>query len=699
MLLTIGMIVKNEEKFLERCLTAIKPILENVDCELIITDTGSTDKTVEIARKFTDNILHFDWCDDFSAARNFGLEKARGQWFMYLDGDDIFESCDNIINFFNSGEYKNYNSASYIGKNLLDTDGFYANNKQPRMTRIFPETRFKNEIHEVFNTYLAPKKDLNDVAVHYGYLYEDLSKAKVKHERNKKLLLKRLEKEKDTSAFVYVQLCENEDNSLDGDSLKYIEEGIEVSKKLKDISIIPLLIHKARLYQVNFKYSEAIEACNEYFELDKTFRPGVLTADMEILAVKSFSLYKQTEYQEAVEAYKTLFNLYELYRNGQLNTSDADIILIEGMSDRNLVYHISTYLKCLIETEQFQEAYKFISGFSFENIDEKSNITALIDNELNIAEKLDYKNINDYVKSLNDLGKETFATAISRRIYYSDDRDRIIEALRELGKNISYCADLCRMHEDNFSNNISLDQLKQYSESLGLEHHADIIMIAMEKQYDIAELLPSDNEELKKIVWDGYRHYYGFHKAAENYDTDSVTDRASLPVIVKFYEYCMQCTDDFKSPKPNVFVTVNANVLLEKFGEAGRRFSGEAMEDLADNLKGAVIMCDIIDLRRRREYKECISRLKEIISVYEPVAKYVSEYSNAVITEYNDYIESDNKSCEMDKLSVMIKQNIRNYISSGNVAAAQKTLFEYKAIVPDDAEIKDLQKMIEEVTQ
>ena len=79
MVLSIGMIVKNEEKYLERCLNGIKPILDNVDSELIITDTGSTDNTIEIAKKFTDKVFCFDWCDDFAAARNFGLKEAKGE--------------------------------------------------------------------------------------------------------------------------------------------------------------------------------------------------------------------------------------------------------------------------------------------------------------------------------------------------------------------------------------------------------------------------------------------------------------------------------------------------------------------------------------------------------------------------------------------------------------------------------------------
>ncbi|MBQ8841096.1 MAG: glycosyltransferase, partial [Ruminiclostridium sp.] len=89
MLLTIGMIVKNEEKYLEQCLNGIKPILEQVDSELIIADTGSTDRTVEIAKKFTDNVFYFEWIKDFSAARNSTLEKAKGEWFMFVDGDEV----------------------------------------------------------------------------------------------------------------------------------------------------------------------------------------------------------------------------------------------------------------------------------------------------------------------------------------------------------------------------------------------------------------------------------------------------------------------------------------------------------------------------------------------------------------------------------------------------------------------------------
>lgn len=77
------MIVKNEARNLAHCLGSIQTIAD----EIIIVDTGSTDQTRTIASEFTDKIHHFEWCDDFSAARNFGLTKAKGDWILIIDAD------------------------------------------------------------------------------------------------------------------------------------------------------------------------------------------------------------------------------------------------------------------------------------------------------------------------------------------------------------------------------------------------------------------------------------------------------------------------------------------------------------------------------------------------------------------------------------------------------------------------------------
>lgn len=89
------MIVKNEEETLERCLSSFNGLFD----EIIIVDTGSQDKTKDIAKKFTNKIYDFKWCDDFSKARNFGISKSTCDYFMWLDADDIItkENLEKMI--------------------------------------------------------------------------------------------------------------------------------------------------------------------------------------------------------------------------------------------------------------------------------------------------------------------------------------------------------------------------------------------------------------------------------------------------------------------------------------------------------------------------------------------------------------------------------------------------------------------------
>lgn len=88
--ISLCMIVKNEEDVLARCLDSIRDLVE----EIVIVDTGSEDRTKEIARKYTQKVYDFPWRDDFAAARNFSFSKAAMQYCMWLDADDVVEPED-----------------------------------------------------------------------------------------------------------------------------------------------------------------------------------------------------------------------------------------------------------------------------------------------------------------------------------------------------------------------------------------------------------------------------------------------------------------------------------------------------------------------------------------------------------------------------------------------------------------------------
>ncbi|TVX96100.1 tetratricopeptide repeat-containing glycosyltransferase family 2 protein [Cohnella terricola] len=89
-LISLCMIVRDEEKLLSRCLESVQSLVD----EIIIVDTGSVDRTKEIALRYTDRVYDFEWTNDFSAARNESIRYATGKWILVLDADEYVQKLD-----------------------------------------------------------------------------------------------------------------------------------------------------------------------------------------------------------------------------------------------------------------------------------------------------------------------------------------------------------------------------------------------------------------------------------------------------------------------------------------------------------------------------------------------------------------------------------------------------------------------------
>ncbi|WP_254438492.1 glycosyltransferase family 2 protein [Paenibacillus sp. DCT19] len=83
--ISLCMIVKNEERTLARCLDSVSGIVD----EIIIVDTGSSDRTMDVAAQYTDQVYTYEWQDDFAAARNYSFEQATQEYILWLDADDV----------------------------------------------------------------------------------------------------------------------------------------------------------------------------------------------------------------------------------------------------------------------------------------------------------------------------------------------------------------------------------------------------------------------------------------------------------------------------------------------------------------------------------------------------------------------------------------------------------------------------------
>lgn len=210
------MIVKNEEKYLPECLESVKDIVD----EIVVVDTGSSDRTIEIAKEYGAKIFHFDWINDFSAARNFALRNSSGDWILYLDADERLES--NSINELKKISQSKNKCAYFCTVKSLDR--IEGRDNSMRYIRLFPNdsrVEFRGKVHEQItyslteNNYKIFQSSVSILHVGYNVTKEEKKK---KAERNLILLLQEYSKSK-TAYFAY-QLANTYNVLEDYDSAK-----------------------------------------------------------------------------------------------------------------------------------------------------------------------------------------------------------------------------------------------------------------------------------------------------------------------------------------------------------------------------------------------------------------------------------------------------------------------------------------------
>lgn len=198
-MLSIGMIVKNEEQKLEKCLKALQPLRDAVPCELVIADTGSTDGTRAIAEQYADLVFDFPWVNDFSAARNAVMDKCTGLWYLTVDADEYLDrDVSELVSFFSSPD-KDKADAGYIKIRNYNTADMLPGDCNEflvcRMVRIESGIRYTGTIHESLQA--SSEKVIRffskTILHHDGYAWKTEADAQAKMQRNLQLLEKALE--------------------------------------------------------------------------------------------------------------------------------------------------------------------------------------------------------------------------------------------------------------------------------------------------------------------------------------------------------------------------------------------------------------------------------------------------------------------------------------------------------------------------
>lgn len=293
-MLTLCMIVKNEENNLKKCLLNIYPFID----EIIIVDTGSTDNTKLIAAQYTDKIYDYIWCNDFSKARNFSISKASNDWVLILDADEIIDLFDreSVSKFINSMNDK-------IGRieriNVMEKSTGI-NRQQEKINRVFNRRYYHYEglIHEQIvsvDNCLIKTKDIDIRVEHFGYTSQELSRTN-KLARNINLLNEAIESNPN-DPYLYYQLGKS----------------YYVSKEYKKASEF---FEKALSYKIDYKLEFVVDLIETY----------------------GYSLINASKYNEALKLKK-----YEEYYN------NADFYFLMGhiyMNNSKFELAVEKFLKC-----------------------------------------------------------------------------------------------------------------------------------------------------------------------------------------------------------------------------------------------------------------------------------------------------------------------------------------------------------------
>ncbi len=334
------MIVKNEEHNIEKALSWGKGIVS----EQIVVDTGSTDRTVEIAERMGAKVYYFEWIDDFAAAKNYAISKAKYEWIALLDADEYFseEDAKKVLYYVRKLQDKKYDAIISSWIHLNDAGEVTAVGTQSRVFRNRPGVGYIGRIHEYimstdgseFN-FVDATNELSIYHTGYGKIGHE---KKVSSGRNIKIIQKELKENPDS----YRMLGYLGDEYYSANDLEKAEEAFR-----KSISLMPDTVEVADPIRTAMTFTKLLEIL--YAKIDtpedifmEIYEKGVRRlpqeADLDYYAGKYF--VRHNNWKEAEKHLKLSLEKLEKY---------------------------GTAFKSMFVSGDIRQAYEMLAGCCFNN--------------------------------------------------------------------------------------------------------------------------------------------------------------------------------------------------------------------------------------------------------------------------------------------------------------------------------------------
>ncbi len=705
MKLTIGMIVKNEAAHLRKCLECLQPVLEQVDSELIIVDTGSTDNTAEIAAEFTPHVLHVEWKNNFAAARNATLKAAQGEWYMYLDADECFQSVDDIIRFFNSGEYKQYNCASHYIKNYTD-DSTFTVMVALRLFKRTKHTQFTGIIHEYIPG-IEPQKYLEDTSEHTGYLYEDNSEKKAaKHKRNIDLLLLQLEQNpRDLRALAHT-VKQFESQYDEEKTEEYINRGLEmVRNKPQDFHFHFFHKHAASLYSRLNDPEKTIRFIEGY--IAKCKEPVTTFIDMYSLLGEQYSKIK--DYAKAAKYYEKSLETRYLYDKKQLNIIDLNMDILVGIMDGWEESMIAFIIDSYKQMEDWISVFDWVARSKMDNAKVLPLLVEIIDVSGRFEKIVDlYQRIKPYEISNKDIYYDLL-NQFDHLMIKSANTLPIIRALAD--ENVGFNDDYIRLqrlrlaHATNQSPKEIADMLQYFlTEQQGPTIlYCDVMVIALKNNVDFTTLLlRTDVDDVHEFITSLLYVHPDFPHIFLNYLQTQPDNCFTAGPKASFWMVSM-CDQLLK--KKTAFTDDQKLYLFKVYTQhlysyaqtiyAPTAFCDEGIELLPGAYRFGYYMHKADMCLETGDQLGYVRRLREALHHNKSMRDMVSLLINRFKAHQSEKeIKAKNARNELNQYTAALKKSIMQLIENNMFEKAKEVLVAYEQINPTDSEIEKLKALL-----
>ena len=321
--LSICIITKNECNNLKICLERIK----DLGCEIVVVDTGSSDNSKKIASADTPCVYDFVWCDDFSAARNFAIQKAANDWILFPDSDEFVDAFD-MPKLLEQLQAMPASIGHIHIKSLYENNGQTMSSTEP-IARLFSRKlyHFEGRIHEqIVPLDASTEPDYFDAPVyvtHVGYQGNEAYRTE-KANRNLKLLLQELEAQPDDPYTLY-QIGNSYFYSKQYEqAIPYFERAMELPLDTR-LSYVHSIINLYGYCLINTKqFADALmlEAVYDDFK-----------GDADYLFVLGLIYMNNAQFSKAIENF--------------LSATKLPSSVVDGVNSYSAFYNVGVILECL----------------------------------------------------------------------------------------------------------------------------------------------------------------------------------------------------------------------------------------------------------------------------------------------------------------------------------------------------------------